>query len=83
LDELGGRTTRALLSQLTLRRERLDARQRALTSADPRAILGRGYAIVEAGGQRLTAARQTATGADVDIHLAQGRLRATVHEIED
>jgi exodeoxyribonuclease VII large subunit len=83
LDEWGARATRALTGQLALRRERLAARQRALASADPRAILQRGFAIVEAEGQRLTAAQQTSAGAALDIHLAQGRLRATVNEIED
>jgi hypothetical protein len=31
----------------------------------------------------LTAAQQTTAGASLDIYLAQGRLRATVNEIED
>lgn len=83
LDDLAARGSRALTARIALQRERLAARQRALVSADPRAILRRGYAIVESEGQRLTAAQQTAAGASLDIYLAQGRLRATVSEIED
>jgi exodeoxyribonuclease VII large subunit len=83
LDDLSARTSRALGQLVRLRRERLDARHRALLSADPRRILQRGYAIVETGGVRLADAQQTAPGAALDIHLARGMLRATVTDTKD
>jgi exodeoxyribonuclease VII large subunit len=85
VDDLSARTTRALLGAVNLHRARLQTRQNALRAADPRTIMARGYAIVEraADGLRLTRAGQIAPGAALNIHLARGRLRATVDETSE
>jgi exodeoxyribonuclease VII large subunit len=84
LDELTTRSVRALERTIHLNRERLTARQKALTAADPRAIMARGYAIVEsAGGTRLKRAVDADPGAGIDVYFAQGHLRATVDETHE
>lgn len=85
IDDLGARSGRALQQLVNLQRERLVSRQKALQSADPRAILARGYAIVEnaASGTRLHRAGDTARGDELDIRFAQGRLRVTVEETSE
>ncbi len=82
LDDLNLRAARAMRQIIVLQQERLHARHAALEAADPRAILARGYAIVEraADGLRLTDARDTAPGDTLTIHLSRGRLQATVTE---
>lgn len=85
IDDLNARSGRALQQLVALQRERLVSRQKALQSADPRAILARGYAIVEnvASGTRLRAAASAKHGDSLDIHFAQGSLRATVDDTSE
>lgn len=87
VDDLYSRSGRALQQIITLQRERLLARQGALHSADPRAILERGYAIVErttdgkgvGDGVRVRSASDVTPDAQIDVHFAAGHLRATVN----
>ncbi|MBN1963889.1 MAG: exodeoxyribonuclease VII large subunit [Anaerolineae bacterium] len=85
LDDLNAHSARALTRTVGVWRERLAARYDALRSADPRAILARGYAIIErqADGARLTIAAQAAPGDGLNVHFASGRLTARVEEVED
>lgn len=83
LDDLSARGSRAMLQSVTLLQERLKARHNALAAADPRTIMARGYAVVERDGARLTDARKTAPGDQVNIHLSRGSLLATVDETKD
>ncbi len=85
LDDLHARAARALGQIVRLKRERLLAQRKALSSADPRAILARGYAIVEhdASGTRLRRASDAAPGDRITVHFAQGDLRATVDDTSE
>ncbi|MBN2470789.1 MAG: exodeoxyribonuclease VII large subunit [Anaerolineae bacterium] len=85
LDDLNARAARALGQIVRLKRERLLAQHKALSSADPRAIMARGYAIVEhaASGSRLRRAADAARGDRITVHFAQGDLRATVTETSE
>ncbi len=82
LDGQSARLARTLSQAVALQRERLAARHKALLAADPRAILARGYAIVERteDGLRLTDSHQTAPGDALNVYLARGSLRATVQQ---
>ena len=65
-------------SVLTERRYRLEAVRRLLASADPKALLRRGYAIVTRDGRIVKDARLAGTGDRLVIQLAQGTLHAEV-----
>ena len=82
VDDLLVRAARSLSHVVELRRERLEARRQALIAADPRAILARGYAIVERAGDglRLTSAADAAPGTALNVRLHKGRLRVSVKE---
>ncbi len=83
LDELVIRLDRALSQIVDRGRERLTAQRRALAAADPRAIMARGYAIVErkADGARLREAASAAPGEALSVHFSRGRLHVIVDEI--
>ncbi len=82
LDDWNARLSSAQLSQLTLWRERLTSRAAALASADPRAILKRGYAIVSRSddGTRLDQAAGTSPGTGLTIQFFDGELKARVED---
>ncbi len=60
-------------------RDRLSHTSRLLAALNPQAILRRGYAIVRAEGQVLHSAKGLASGAIVDVQLADGRFSAAVN----
>jgi exodeoxyribonuclease VII large subunit len=68
----------ALLEQRRAGVDHLGAR---LHSLSPQATLGRGYAIVRAGGEALREAAAVPPGSRVEIELASGGLGATVDEV--
>ncbi|HYO88659.1 MAG TPA: exodeoxyribonuclease VII large subunit [Candidatus Limnocylindrales bacterium] len=74
VDGLTERLGNALRAALALRRERLNARAAALDSANPSAILARGYALVhdDATGARITSAQQGQHGARVTLTFHDG-----------
>jgi exodeoxyribonuclease VII large subunit len=74
VDGLAERLAAATRASLSLRRERLHARAAALDSANPRAILARGYALVteDGSGQRVTSASQAGSGARVTLTFSDG-----------
>jgi exodeoxyribonuclease VII large subunit len=82
IDELANRLDTHLHHTLARRRDRLEARVRALEAANPTALLARGYAIVtRAGdGRRVASAHDAAEGTWIHIALHDGRLGATVRE---
>lgn len=69
---------------LEARQHRLGLGARALDTFSPLATLGRGYAIVREHetGKVLRNADQVAPGATIEARLAEGRLVATVDEVE-
>ncbi len=73
------RLSRASLRLHEQRRARLLRLADNLKQLDPLAVLGRGYALVtDARGQALRDSGQTHVGADLQIRLAHGQIRAAV-----
>jgi exodeoxyribonuclease VII large subunit len=84
LDDTLARLTTLERAHLRLLRERIHGKSAALSAADPRAILQRGYAIVtrRSDGMRLQSAAAAPAATLLTIQLAQGQLNARV-ETED
>jgi exodeoxyribonuclease VII large subunit len=83
IDDLTTRVTRQTKGTLALLRERLTAQERALKSADPKAILSRGYAIVtRADGTRVTSQRDVKTGQAIHLQFSDGEISARVEDKE-
>jgi len=80
LDDLLQRALRHLQRASELRRARLAGSTARLIALDPRAVIARGYAAVQdaATGQRIRSEGQVAAGQHLDIHVADGRIGATV-----
>ncbi|HEX4745278.1 MAG TPA: exodeoxyribonuclease VII large subunit [Gaiellaceae bacterium] len=66
---------------LERRRAALDHTGARLQALSPLATLGRGYAIVRAGGKALRDATEVRRGDPIDVQLATGALGATVEEV--
>lgn len=68
--------------RLRLLRERVAARRASLASADPRAILKRGYAIVSCSedGDRLDSSKGVTPGTGISIQFHDGELKARVED---
>ena len=66
---------------LERRRAALDQAGARLQALSPLATLGRGYAIVRAGGLALRDASSASVGDGLEIQLAHGELAATVDEV--
>jgi exodeoxyribonuclease VII large subunit len=81
LARLGQRLQDAPLQLLERRRSSIDQLGARLQSLSPRATLGRGYAIVRAGGQALRQARVVRPGERLEIELASGGLGAIVDDV--
>lgn len=82
VDERSARLDAAPLRRIDLLKERLHGRLAALNSADPRAILRRGYAIVtrSTDGERLTQSAGTTPGTALTIQFHDGELKARVED---
>jgi exodeoxyribonuclease VII large subunit len=80
LDSLTVRLERALQTALRQKAEQLAAQERALERANPLNLLARGYAVLSdpITGRRLTRAAQAMPNGDLDVQLADGRLRVRV-----
>jgi len=68
------------LTSLALSKQRVVALERLLAGLDPRATLGRGYAIVRSSGKVLRDAASARVGDALVIQLAKGNLGARVDE---
>ena len=77
----GERLRAAPILLLERRRSALDRSGARLQTLSPLATLGRGYAIVRAGGDALRAAGDVAVGDTLDVQLATGSLGARVEEL--
>lgn len=83
IDDLNGRATRQQTGRLALLHERLSAQERALKSADPKAILARGYAIVtRADGSRVTSKHDVKAGQAIQLQVSDGEITARVEDRE-
>ena len=81
LARTGDRLRAAPRLLLERRRAVLDRSGARLEALSPLATLGRGYAIVRAGGEALREAGAVAAGDALDIELASGRLGARVEDV--
>ncbi len=81
LGRLADRLRNAPRLLLERRRVALDHTGARLQALSPRATLGRGYAIVRAGGEALREATMVAPGDSLEIELASGGLGARVEEV--
>ena len=83
IDDLNSRAIRQQKGTLALMRQRLTAQERALRSADPNAILGRGYALVtRADGTRVTSRRDVKAGQAIHLQVSDGEIVARVEDKE-
>ncbi len=82
LERLGEQLRASPRLLLERRRATLDRTGARLQALSPLATLGRGYAIVRAGGAALREASAVTIGDRVDIQLATGSLGATVEEVQ-
>ena len=84
LDELEARLRLALRARLAASAARLDGAVRALHAVSPLATLARGFAVLtrSADNVLITDAAQLNVGERFDARLAQGKLRATVVELD-
>jgi exodeoxyribonuclease VII large subunit len=82
VDELNARLLTGQRARFVLLRERLKGRTAALNSANPKAILARGYAIVtkSADGTRVTDAQGAKPGEGITLQFADGELKARVED---
>jgi exodeoxyribonuclease VII large subunit len=81
LDRLAERLRAAPALLLERRRAALDHTGARLQALSPLATLGRGYAIVRAGGELLRDSASVAAGDRIDVQLSTGGLAATVNEV--
>jgi exodeoxyribonuclease VII large subunit len=74
IDDWGIRMAAAQRGRLALLRERVEARQQALTAASPQAILERGYALVSdpVTGRRIKSKNE--------VREASGRIQVRFHD---
>jgi exodeoxyribonuclease VII large subunit len=82
VDELNARLFTGQRARFVLLRERLKGRTSALNSANPKAILARGYAIVSksADGKRVTDTQDAKPGEGITLQFADGELKARVED---
>jgi exodeoxyribonuclease VII large subunit len=72
----------AMANLLNDERAAVRTHQQLLEALNPAAILRRGYAIVRQDGQAVRSVRRLKRGAIVEVQLADGRLGATVSDME-
>jgi exodeoxyribonuclease VII large subunit len=87
IDDWNARLVNTQRSRLALMRERLSSRVTALNSANPQAILERGYAIVTLSetGERVTSAEgkdAPKPGVGITVRLHDGELKARIEDKE-
>ncbi len=84
VDDWNNRRATVETGRINLLRERLDARIAALSAADPRSILKRGFAIVYKSddGTRVESAEGAKPGTGITIQLHDGELRARIEDKE-
>lgn len=81
---LAGRLHHAMRERLAGAAHRLGLAQRALHAVSPLATLARGFAVVTRAddGARVTQASHVKAGDELDTHLADGRFRSRVTDVD-
>lgn len=83
LDELTFRSSLALRHRLQLQHTRLSGLEQRLGTLNPRAVLGRGYAIVtHQDGRLVRKVTQVAPGDELDVHVSDGKFGAQVSSVD-
>jgi exodeoxyribonuclease VII large subunit len=83
VDELSRRLTTSLTHRLQRRHLEVDGLRQRLAALNPRAVLSRGYAIVQDdAGHVIDSIRQTHPGQSLHITVADGAFRASVGETD-
>jgi exodeoxyribonuclease VII large subunit len=84
VDELRRRSRAALRSGLALHREGLRRLTQTLHAVGPRAVLTRGYAVVQRSddGSVIRSAGQVSLGDGIDVLVSDGKFQATVSDTE-
>ena len=80
---LGERLRRGPALLLERRRSAIERAEGRLTALSPRATLGRGYAIVRTADGVLRSTAGLATGAAVEVEVADGRFGARVEDVRE
>jgi exodeoxyribonuclease VII large subunit len=85
VDELSGRTTRAIRHRLQLARQQTETFASRLESLSPLAVLRRGYSITErvADGRIIRAASELTPGEEISTRFAHGRSISRVEKVEE
>ncbi len=84
LDELGGRSARAIRGLVQLARHKADTAAGRLESLSPLAVLGRGYSLTQRAddGRPVHSAGELSPGEEIITRFAQGRAASRVERIE-
>lgn len=84
LDELGGRTHRAVGSLVRLARQRTDTMAGRLESLSPLAVLGRGYSLTQhtADGRVVRDAAELTPGQQITTRFARGQAISRVEQLQ-
>ena len=83
ISSLGARLARAFAAKIQQRLSALDELDRRIKTADPRAVLARGYTLaVDAKGRVIKSAAAVKAGDSVSIMLSDGTLTATVEKVK-
>jgi len=84
LDGLDLRLIRSLQGLVNLRQARLHGLGQRLEALNPRAVLGRGFAVVRTGqGEVVRSPLQLHEGAEVQVQLARGGFSGRVEKLKD
>ena len=84
LDEFTERSQRALVHQLRLKQTELAGKKSRLSSLNPLAILGRGYAVVsQSDGTIIHSIKQTYAGQNLQIRVVDGQFNTEVTQNSD
>lgn len=82
LKEMSDRYTEILQSKIALSMQELMSRQQLLLALAPESILGRGYAIIRAGGQIINSGKQLSKGQKIIMQLSDANVSAQVENIQ-
>jgi exodeoxyribonuclease VII large subunit len=82
VDDLNTRLVASQRARLSLLRERLQGRSATLASANPKAILAKGYAVVYKSFEktRVTASNGAKPGEGITLHFNDGEMKARVED---
>jgi exodeoxyribonuclease VII large subunit len=75
------RLERAFSGRLVRKRLSLEGLDARLSGRNPLAVLGRGYCLIEKGGNIIRSSRDVSAGDSLGIRMVDGRFEATVRSV--